>query len=348
MSSSPICEQFRDCPCCRIEEASLSSCTGAQRSSNSTRKYLPAIATMSLGNTIHHHLETKLEAASKVGFQGIELFWDDLMSYTERSSHQIAPFSYTQNCHEKIVSAASDVRQLCDRLNLKLSVAQELGADTIGVPSAIGNIGSADYGLTGDSTTLAKDLVELAVLAIPYGIRIAYENLCFAAHIQDWSQAWGVICQTGKPGNIVFLPDTFNICGALFADPSARSGIARGGEELLGCSLQKLTSLVPMNNMPLLQGADAAFMHEPLVAGHPWLSTGMSSKMAWSRNARLFPFEYGGYLPITAVVKTLVAAGWCGWVSMEVFSRSLGTEGEEAIWKNASRAGMDGRSLKRP
>lgn len=48
--------------------------------------------------------------------------------------------------------------------------------------------------------------------------------------------------------------------------------------------------------------------------------------MQWSRNARLFPFEedMGGYLPIMDFVEVVFEdAGFRGWVSMELFSRTM-------------------------
>lgn len=48
--------------------------------------------------------------------------------------------------------------------------------------------------------------------------------------------------------------------------------------------------------------------------------------MAWSRNARLFAYEYnrGAHLPIQAVVDTLIVRlGYSGWVSRDMFSREL-------------------------
>ena len=48
--------------------------------------------------------------------------------------------------------------------------------------------------------------------------------------------------------------------------------------------------------------------------------------LSWSRNARLFPCEEerGGYLPINEVIDAcLNGIGYAGWVSMEVFSRTL-------------------------
>jgi 4-hydroxyphenylpyruvate dioxygenase len=324
-------------------------------------RYLPAIATMSLGNSLRHSLDKKLEAAAAVGFHGIELFWDDLVAYGEQR------LSVTNMCDEEFVATARDLKEICDGLKLSIislqpfrnydgltdpeehrkkirefklwiSVANELDCSVIGVPSAIGHAGCAAGDYSGHCATLAKDLAELAGIAGPHGIRIAYENLCFGKHVQDWHQAWQVICQTGRLDDIVFLPDAFNLCGAVFADPSVSGGVSPKGAYMLDRSLQELVEAVPVSSMPILQVADAELMKEPLTGDHPWLATATSPKMAWSRNARLFPLEEGGYLPVVQVVKALTSVGWSGWVSLEVFSRTTQRDGDETIWEHATRA----------
>lgn len=46
----------------------------------------------------------------------------------------------------------------------------------------------------------------------------------------------------------------------------------------------------------------------------------------WSRNARLFPFEenLGGYMPVLEMLEAWIFDwGYRGWVSMELFNRSM-------------------------
>ncbi|KAI9166995.1 3-dehydroshikimate dehydratase [Paramyrothecium foliicola] len=318
---------------------------------------------MSLGKPGLHSLTTKLEAAASKGFRGVELFWDDLEAYAGTLQGEQAGFE-RQVGPRHMVSAARKIQQLCSTLNLSvisvqpfrnfdglidadlrkeridefkvwLLVAQELHAEFIGVPATI-QPNPATH--TGDMKVIVWDLKELTELAKPYNIRIAYENLCFAAHTQSWPRAWEAVTRTGDAANIGFLADTFNLCAVDYADPSALNGKAPKADRRLEDSMERLAKTIPSQSICFLQVADAEFMDPPISAGHPWMGGCFNAKMAWSRNARLFPFEKGGYLPVISAVEAVIQTGWSGWVSMEVFSRSTGVEGEATVWEHADRA----------
>lgn len=327
------------------------------------KRFLPSIATMSLGSTTHP-LNTKLEVAALKGFRGIELYWDDLAQYSlSRVAQTPSP---PELISDTILEAASEIAKLAKSLRLKivslqpfrnfdglinrklrkrrleefqvwLAVAHILGTDIIGVPSTLPTVNKADY--TGDRFAAAADLKFLVKLAKRCGIRIAYENLCFGEHVKDWKQAWDRIKIARSPENLLFLPDTFNICGRTYMDPEEESGKQPNADSDLRDSLKMLVDKVPMSRMPLLQIADAEALDLPLTEDHPWRKeTGLGPLMALSRNARVFPFEKKGYLPVLSVVQALVDAGWEGWLSMEVFSRTTNVEGEATILEHADRA----------
>lgn len=337
---------------------------GAPRKGGALKQcFLPSIATMSLGKPGVHSLTKKLEAASLSGFQGVELFWDDLEAYAQTLQGE-SDTSSTPDGIPHVVMASQRIRQLCDQLGLSvvsvqpfrnfdglidqevrkqrldefkiwLLVARELAAEFIGVPATIQANAETH---TGDLNVIARDLTDLMELARPYKIRIAYENLCFGAHTQSWLQAWEAVARTGKSSEIGFLVDTFNICGDEFADPSDPCGMKPKGEKRLNESLARLVETIPSRSISFLQVADGEFMSPRLTEGHPWMADCQNPKMAWSRNARLFPFEKGGYLPILSVIDAVTRTGWSGWVSMEVFSRSTAVDGDRTIWQHAERA----------
>ncbi|KAK2612067.1 hypothetical protein QQS21_001916 [Conoideocrella luteorostrata] len=323
---------------------------------------------MSLGSSTLHALDTKLKVAAAKGFIGIEMYWDDLLQYSLLFRNKMTSYNTygaTENSFA-IFEAADDIANLAARLRLKiislqpfrnfdgltnpdlrekrleefrlwLAIARRLGSDIIGVPSTLPTVDAADY--TGNRHTAAADLAKLSRLAEAQGIRVAYENLCFAAYVKDWHQAWERIQLARQPENLLFLPDTFNLCGQTYMDPEETCGKRPNATIELRRSLQRLVDTVPMHRMPLLQVADAELPDSPLTHDHSWRKeAGLVPLMALSRNARLFPFEEKGYLPISSVVQSLVNAGWEGWVSMEVFSRTTAVEGEETIWEHATRA----------
>ena len=346
-----------------------------ENTSDNAESFRPAIATMSLGAAGMHSLIAKLEFIATKGFQGVEIFWDDLIVHAAEQAGVAPPPSPKRGSHwdsasfpkDLVLSAATSISELCRELDLTiislqpfrnydgimdksvhdsrleefkfwLQVSECLGNKAIGVPSTIAADPEGPT-YTGNPEALANDLHEIADLAKPYGIRIAYENLCFGKHIQSWDQAWDVISRSGAMDCIDFLPDTFNLCGDMYADPASIEGSYEKGEQMLQIGMQALTKTIPLSNLSFLQLADGEFMSPPLGPDHPWRLDGCSHpKMAWSRNARCFPFEENGYLPVLPVVKALVNAGWSGWVSMEVFSRTTRVEGNKTIRDHAERA----------
>lgn len=130
---------------------------------------------MSLGRAWLHNLPHKLDQAQKYGFQGIELFYEDLEYHTRDTYETASP--------KNLVAAAASVRELCDdrnltivslgpfahceglkdtharkqmleRLELWIRIAQSLGTKIIQIPS---NFLSTDE-TTGDFDTIIRDL----------------------------------------------------------------------------------------------------------------------------------------------------------------------------------------------
>jgi 4-hydroxyphenylpyruvate dioxygenase len=81
-------------------------------------------------------------------------------------------------------------------------------------------------------------------------------------------------------------------------------------------------------------------MESPLVKGHPFHVEGNPARMNWSRNARAFMYEEdrGAYLPVEKIAKVLIQdMGYKGYVSMELFSRTMSEEGKDVPQKHAER-----------
>jgi sugar phosphate isomerase/epimerase len=68
-----------------------------------------------------------------------------------------------------------------------LRMCQALGAKVLLVCS------STSTHATGDREHLARDLRKLAMLAVPLGIRIAYEGLSWGRHVNEYTQAWELV-----------------------------------------------------------------------------------------------------------------------------------------------------------
>ena len=86
---------------------------------------------------------------------------------------------------------------------------------------------------------------------------------------------------------------------------------------------------------------DAERTRAPLRKGHDWWVEGQQARMSWSRNARLFPFETksrGGYLPVLEILRVITEeVGYTGYVSFELFSRTMNETGERVPEEHARR-----------
>lgn len=303
----------------------------------------PAIASMSLGRAWAHHLPEKLKQASEAGFEGIEIFYEDLEYFAS---------NYGDNKAEKnLLAAAQAIRDICDdnkltiiglqpflfyeglvdrqehasrikKLKLWFKIVKIFGTDIIQIPSNF-----LQEGITGDMDLIVQDMREVADLGLHESpiVRFAYENLAWGTYIDTWDKMWEVVERVDRP-NFGCCLDTFNIAGRVWADPASPDGKTPNAEEDLRLSMEKLRKTIDMRKVFYVQVVDAERMTEPLVQGHPYYAEDQPARMSWSRNARLFVYEtdQGGYLPAVEIAKVVLKdLEFDGWVSMELFSRTL-------------------------
>ncbi|KAG8631961.1 hypothetical protein KVT40_001101 [Elsinoe batatas] len=332
---------------------------------NTSKAFLPAIASMSLGRAWVHDIETKLQAASQQGFKGIEIFYEDLeyVSKALLESDDPAGASLPHN----LIKGAQHVRQLCDRFDLTIiglqpflfyeglldraehdrlitklhvwfDIADTLRTDTIQIPS---NFLPADQ-LTGDIDLIVEDLTKVADLGLQRSpqIRFAYENLCWGTHVSTWEQAWEIVERVNR-SNFGMCLDTFNIAGGVWADPESSTGRVPDADDLLAHSLHRMAQSIDLAKIFYIQVVDAERLESPLVQGHPYYVEEQPSRMSWSRNARCFMYEEdrGAYLPAEQVARTIIEElGYTGYVSMELFSRTMSDPSEGVPQSHAIRA----------
>ncbi|KAJ5160927.1 uncharacterized protein N7482_007931 [Penicillium canariense] len=330
--------------------------------SEAVSRWMPAIATVSLGAAHLHSLTAKIEAAVRSGQKGLELFHDDL-----------AHFAKTQRCHtcdeapartdrDYEIDAAHAIRDLCAERGLRILALQPfrhyeglidpdqhaqridelkhwvqlskiLGDDLfILIPSSFLDPSE----ITGDRDRLVADLAQAADVAFP--IRIAYEALAWGTYVNTWEDCWDIVRRANRP-NLGICLDTFNIAARVWADPTSATGrLPADADAQLQASMDRLVQEVELDRVMMVQLADG----ERVDPQTPFLhAEGMHKLLAWSRNARLFPCEEerGGYLPIREVADAcLNGLGYTGWVSMEVFSRTTGEDKPSVPGEHAERA----------
>ncbi|KAJ5606825.1 hypothetical protein N7537_003444 [Penicillium hordei] len=316
----------------------------------------PAITTVSLGSCSFHSITDKIDEAARNGFTAIELFIDDL----EALARDLSPVPATLvPSRDSVLAAAHKIRQQCDTLEVVILNLQPLrfyeglvdrkrrnqildevlpiwmdalkilGADTILVPS---NFLPEDpeTGLpqtVGDLDIIVEDLRELATRGArhEHSIKFAYEALAWGTHVNTWEKSWEIVQAVNRP-NFGLALDTFNIAGAIYADPTAEDGlVADTAEADLSASLGRMASTLDISKLFIVQIADGERLSQPLLTGHPFYVAGQPSRLSWSRNCRLFLCENdrGGYLPVLGILKAILDLGWTGYLAYEVFSRSL-------------------------
>ncbi|MBQ0917693.1 MAG: sugar phosphate isomerase/epimerase family protein [Hydrogenophaga sp.] len=140
-----------------------------------------------------------------------------------------------------------------------------------------------------DLDHLARDLRKLAMLALPLGIKIAYEGLSWGRTINEFTTAWDVVCRADCP-NLGLGLDSFHIFAAK-------------------TPLEEIDYLDP-EKIFLVQLAD--FM---------WQETKtFEERMSTARTFRVFPGEGVHSEQLVDLVLKLDRLGYAGDYSFEVFN----------------------------
>ncbi len=239
-----------------------------------------SIATVSLGGT----LAEKLTAISAAGFDGIEIFENDLLFFdgsaidVRRVAADLGlrillfqPFrDFESGPREKLA------RNL-ERAEKKFDLMEQLGADMMLVCSSI-----APDSIDNDEIA-ASDLRQLGERAAQRGIRIAYEALAWGKNVSTWSHAWKIVQAANHPA-VGLVVDSFHT----LAKDDDYKGIAN----------------VPGDRIFFVQLADAPLLKFDL--------------LSWSRHFRCFPAQ--GALPVMDFVHAVVDSGYSGPLSLEIFN----------------------------
>ena len=242
-----------------------------------------SIATVSLSGS----LTEKLTAASRAGFDGVEIFENDLLASPltpEDIRARCADLGLTIDLYQPMrdIEAVPDdefARNL-RRARHKFELMRRLGADTVLVCSSVSPLA------TDDDALAAGQLSQLADLAQDFGIRVAYEALAWGRHVSTYDHAWHIVETADHPALGTCL-DSFHILSR-GSDPKDLEGIAD----------------IPGEKIFFLQLADA-----PLLA---------MDVLQWSRHYRCFPGQ-GGF-DIAGLVRSVLHTGYDGPLSLEVFN----------------------------
>ncbi|WP_433427999.1 bifunctional sugar phosphate isomerase/epimerase/4-hydroxyphenylpyruvate dioxygenase family protein [Nonomuraea sp. CA-141351] len=239
-----------------------------------------SIATVSVSGT----LIEKLDAIAAAGFDGVEIFENDLLTCPlppEEIRARAADLGLGIDLYQPFRDFESVPADLLER-NLrraehKFRVMERLGADLLLVCSNV------SPQAIGDDELAAAQLRLLAERAAEHGIRIAYEALAWGRHVNEYLHAWRVVRMADHP-NLGTCLDSFHI-------------LSRGSDPIG-------IEAVPGEKIFFLQLADA-----PLLA---------MDVLQWSRHYRCFPGQ--GNFDVAGLVRHVLNAGYAGPLSLEVFN----------------------------
>jgi 4-hydroxyphenylpyruvate dioxygenase len=259
---------------------------------------LTSIATVSLSGDFAE----KLEAIASAGFRGLEIFENDLLSFSGSNADArkmmedlglelvaFQPFRDFEGWDEPQRARAFA------RAERKLDIMEELGCELLMVCSSV----SPDA--HGGVDRAAEDFRELGERAKKRGMRVGFEALAWGRHINDYRDSWEVVRRADHP-NIGVVLDSFHICA-------------------------RRTDLRPIRSIPkerifLVQLADA-----------PWLDMDI---MQWSRHFRCFPGQ--GDLPVGQFMEALAATGYDGPLSLEIFNDQFRAGSARAVAVDGRRS----------
>lgn len=260
-------------------------------------------------------LEAKLRAVREAGFTQIMLAAKDLVTHPDgvdaavaavrASGLRVTGFQVLRDfeglsghLHDYKIDIAKSMLEMCHALGCRLLLI----------------CSSTSVHATSDKAALVRDLRKLAMLAIPMNIRIAYEALSWGRTVNEFPQAWDIICEADMP-NLGLGFDSFH----MFATNT---------------SLDELDMLDPAKVF-LVQLAD--FMWTEIKS--------VEERIATARHFRVFPGEGVHSEALAQLVVKLHSLGYRGDYSFEVFNDDyqqmpLPTVAQRA-WRSALWLGED-------
>ncbi len=262
--------------------------------------------TISLAGT----LPQKLAAICGAGFSQVMLMARDLVGHAEgiddavrvvkASGLRVTGFQVLRDfeglpghLHEYKIDVAKSMLELC----------HAVGAQVLLVCSSTSTHASSD------ADVLARDLRKLAMLALPLGIRVAYEGLSWGRTINEFTTAWDIVCRADAP-NLGIAIDSFHA----FATKT---------------SLEDLDMLDP-DKIFLVKLADFMWTEIPSV----------EERISTARHFRVFPGEGVHSEALAELVTRLDQLGYRGGYSFEVFNDDYQQMPLPAVAERARRSAV--------
>lgn len=259
-----------------------------------------SIATVSISGT----LPEKLSAIAAAGFDGIEIFEADFLTF-DKSPEDVAAMARDHGLDITLFQPFRDFEGLPEplrqaafsRAQRKFDLMERLGTDLVLIcsnvsPHALGGIDRA-----------AADLRALGDIAAGRNLRIGYEALAWGRHVSDHRDAWEIVRRADHP-NVGLILDSFHSLARKIPSDSIRS--------------------IPGDKIFFVQLADAPALEMDL--------------LYWSRHYRNMPGQ--GDLPVVDFMAAVAATGYAGPYSLEIFNDQFRGRAPEAVARDGHRALM--------
>jgi sugar phosphate isomerase/epimerase len=240
--------------------------------------------------TLAGPLEARLKAVRAAGFSQIMLAARDIVGHPDGVEAAVRAVR-ASGLRVTGFQLLRDFEGLAGHLHdYKIDIAKQM----IGLASALGAkvllaCSSTSQHASGDLDAIARDLRKLAMLAIPHGIRIAFEALSWGRHLNEYTQAWDVVQRADCP-NLGLGIDSYHV----FASGSTLDGL----------------NTVDPAKIYLVQLAD--FMWQEMRSEQERIDT--------ARHFRVFPGEGVHSEALSQLVLRLDQLGYRGDYSFEVFN----------------------------
>ena len=255
-------------------------------------------------------LEAKLKATREAGFSQIMLAARDLVGHADgwqaavaavkASGLRVTGFQVLRDfeglsghLHEYKIDIAKSMLEMCHALDCGVMLM----------------CSSTSTHATSDTDALVKDLRKLAMLAIPMNIKIAYEALSWGRTINQFPEAWDLVCRADMP-NLGLGFDSFH----MFATNTP---------------LEDLEMLDP-SKIFLVQLAD--FMWNEIKT--------VEERITTARHFRVFPGEGVHSEALAALTSKLHELGYRGDYSFEVFNDDYQQMPLESVAKRARQSAL--------
>lgn len=257
-----------------------------------------SIATVCLSGT----LEDKLHACARAGFDGVEIFEQDLV-VSPMSPEEVRALAARLGLSLDLYQPFRDLDGVTQdrfgdnlrRAEAKFVLMQRLGIDTMLVCSNVATLSIRDDRL------LADQLRRTGEAAARFGLRIAYEALAWGAYVDTYRHAHRIVELADHPAVGTCL-DSFHI-------------LSRGDD--------------PTG----IEQIDPAKIFFVQLADAPALAMDV---LSWSRHHRVYPGQ-GGF-DLAGFMSHVVRSGYDGPVSLEIFNDTFRQSDVDATARDGMRS----------